>query len=313
MTRYPDGSEKKAAQHSANRKRKDGRSAVKKILCICLTLAALFALAACGAGDGSAASATETAPQTEKASPADYKAAFAEVVDSFEQKYGEWVSKKKESSVNGYGTGVLFCDLFDWDRDGSPELFVGYNTENKDRLLLSDLEVFTYKDGNARRILHGKPGRAYGETGSYQDFGFVLEADGTIMLCLSHTENGWDTEAITQYRYIDGKVTSVELTAQAEDYDKDSDEPPELNVFRIDGEKVSEAQYEKAKPKEDDMLYIVCNHIDYTALKAFLAGDADSCRSAFLTNKALHTDDPNGSESGSDNVPAWITVLASKY
>ena len=282
---------------------------MKKILCICLTLAALFALAACGGkSDPAASSSTEAAAET------DYKPPYAAVVDSYETKYGEWVSKEKESSVDDYGTGVLFCDLFDWDRDGVPELFVGYNTENEEHLLLSDLEVFTFARGDARRILHAKPGRAYLNTSSYQDFGFALEKDGTIALCLTHTESEWDTEEITQYRFRDGKVTSEELFAQAKDYDKESDEPPELNVFRIDGKDVSKAQYDKAKlEKKDNMLYIVCSRIDYTALKDFLQGTADSFRCAFLTNEALHIDEPDGSDSESGRIPAWVTGLASKF
>ena len=315
---------------------------MKKMIYFFVSIVMLLAFAACGKSGESAVptddAATETAAaettaaetavseetsdetETEISEPvtadaAAYKSAYLSVIRSLESKYGVW-DEPEGYDIDNYGTGMVFCDLFDWDQNGIPELFAGYIHDTTE-YRLSDLEVYTFESGEAKQILHGKPGREYMNTSSLQNFSFLRDEDGSILLRLYHSENIWDNEYLTQYRYRDGKVTAKELYALADNYDPNEDSvvPPELTLFKIDGQKVDKAQYDKARLEKDGkVLYIICNHVDYAALTAFLNGETDNYQSGLLTDNRFFTEGTGPEyyvEPG--HVPAWVSDLVSVY
>lgn len=173
---------------------------------------------------------SQAAPEASPAEAGDWREAYLAVLDGLCDQYGRFV---QDQDMLGAVTGVKYGRLLDFDGDGIRELVV---------LAEDQLRLYTCRDGQAELLYQGEIGGRFGQTDVSYTFSLNVAAD-TPCLILYHTENEWTQEAVTLVTVSDGTAVTTELLAQA---DAQGDLPTRdtLIDFRIDGQPVTQAEYE---------------------------------------------------------------------
>ena len=214
-----------------------------------------------------------TAEQTEQTQNLAYRAAYAKKLSALRTKFG---APKGEYSVEK--NGVLFADLLDWDRDGTPELFTLTHEG-----IVNDWDTFRFQiwkeqDGTAVSLLDTVVNSSHGFLSSDLDFYLMRSNEGVLTVCVDDSHEFADLKE-TYYTLSDGTVQSTVLTAQSSvgGWTEDA-EPLDPDAYQIDGITCEKAAFNVRRSAlgRDKSLSVYCQHIyDTAALDAFLTEQSD--------------------------------------
>ena len=147
----------------------------------------------------------------------------AAVIDKTEytwpQAYGEVLSvctsrcgafneiKDKDGEVTSRA-GVFFAGLFDWNSDGTPELYIGLSEKDSSSLNAESFEVYSYINGKAVPVLSEKPGT---DSESGENTVNLIKSDDGNIIGVSHSFDGGKKNDRCFYTFDGEKVTCVKL------------------------------------------------------------------------------------------------------
>ncbi|MGN0635775.1 MAG: hypothetical protein ACI4I5_06095 [Acutalibacteraceae bacterium] len=210
------------------------------------------------------------------------KSAYLSTVMEYRNKYGEEFIRDENGN---WIAGVAFADIFDWDQDGIPELFIGYTSEKTRSAevpssVVSNLDVFTYQNGKVKKILSAYPGESFLQTSAQECMIITEDSDGNVYFLLNQSKDSWQEERCVQYGYTDGKITQKQFYAKAKQLD--SNNIPELVSFTVQGQTVTEEEYEKEKYNGNAYLFVGSNKKEYEPLLEYLRGERENYAVSFF-------------------------------
>jgi len=211
----------------------------RALLPFALALAALFALTACGQAPSSApphfsegSSAPEPSPDSVAQDEDGWQRAYLAELNTLCTQYGKFVQKEAWDSIDG----VKYAHLLDFDGDGQKELVVLFD---------HTVRLYTYRDGAAVLLHEDEVGGRYGQTDVSYTFHINARASQPCLV-IYHSEHEWTEEAIRVITVSGGAARVSELFA-ATDGENEWPDRAWLTSFAIDGQTVSEAEYEAAR------------------------------------------------------------------
>ena len=133
---------------------------------------------------------------------------YSEILSVCSSRYGAFNETKGKDGEITARTGVFFAGLFDWNSDGTPELYIGSAGKDSASLSAENFEVYSYINGKAVPVLSEKPGAGNEDTGSTVEF--IKSEDGNI-IGVSHSFDDGKKNDRSFYTFDGEKVTCVKL------------------------------------------------------------------------------------------------------
>ncbi len=264
-----------------------------KIIAAILAVAATLFTCACGAKPEvettTKAPETTAAIETTKASvneglTDEIKKEYLEIIKDYEKNYGIYTETTDKYDTKGY-TGVYFCELFDWNVDGSPELMIGYSKDFTIWYNIEYISVYGIENGEVRQLLAEKYNHTHLSLDGSQGIMFAKGNDGLVRLVLANDEaEEWNTSGVDYVSYSDGKIERTSLNAYGFS-DEEREDEDYFDRYTVDGKEVSFAEYD-AKEKELGEVFEVAlvNNMPYDNLVKFLSGESDSYINEFFSS-----------------------------
>lgn len=165
-----------------------------------------------------------------------YQEAYRTVLNALQEEYGAG-----ERDETGYLHGVVYAELLDFERSGTPALLCAVVPDGSTRLS-NRLLLYVWNGEAARCILDTTVGVHYGTTDVYAPI-TVSEADGTVWIVIGNSEESSMEDECTAYTVKDG-VLKLRLFYAANT--EGETWPPyeeNLDAFFIDGRSVSRETY----------------------------------------------------------------------
>ncbi|MBQ8016051.1 MAG: hypothetical protein IJ264_07715, partial [Clostridia bacterium] len=197
------------------------KNTIKRIIAILAAASTLLA-GACSAKteqetttkapETTAAVETTQAP-VDKGFTDELKSKYLEIIKDYEERYGVYTETTDEYDMNGY-SGVYFCELFDWNTDGTPELMIGYTKYFAILYNIEYISVFGVENGEVRQLLNEKYNHMHLSLDGSQGVVFAKGNDGLVRLVLANDEaEEWDNSGVDYVSYSNGKIERVSLNA----------------------------------------------------------------------------------------------------
>jgi co-chaperonin GroES (HSP10) len=216
---------------------------------------------------------------------ADYKTEYLSVIEDYEERYGVYTEITNEYDTKGY-KGVYFCELFDWNTDGTPELMIGYAKDFAIWFNIEYISVYGFENGKAVQLLNEKYNHMHLSLDGSQDLTFAKGDDGLVRLVLANEEaEEWNTSGVDYVSYNEGKIERTSINAYGFS-EKETDNEDYFERYTVNGKKVSFAEYE-AKEKElgEEFGVAFIENISYDNLISFLSGETESYTNEFFSSQ----------------------------
>lgn len=175
--------------------------------------------------------------------------AYSEVLSVCTSRYGEFTEAKGKDDEVVSRTGVFFAGLFDWNSDGTPELFIGSSGKDSKTAGAENFEVYSYINGKAVPVLSEKPGINEGD-GEENTVSLIKSDDGNIV-GVSHSFNGGKKNDRSFYTFDGEKVTCVKLYFGAVAEDAKVDETAEETTTKEETTTAPEEETTEAETDEN--------------------------------------------------------------
>ncbi len=274
------------------------KNTLKKIAAI-LAVASTLLTCACGAKtevetttkapETTAAVETTKAIETTKAQieerfTDELKKEYLDIIKDYEERCGVYTETTDENDMKYY-SGVYFCELFDWNVDGTPELVIGYTKTSEIWYNIEYLTVYGIENGEVRQLLNEKYNCMHLMLDGAQSLMFAKGNDGLVRLVLANDEaEEWNTNGVDYVSYSDGKIERTSLNAYGFS-DEEREDKNYFDRYTVDGKEVSFAEYD-AKEKDLGEVFEVAfvNNMLYDNLVKFLSGESDSYTNEFFSS-----------------------------
>ena len=155
--------------------------------------------------------------------------AYSEVLSVCASRCGAFNEIKDKDGEVTARTGVFFAGLFDWNSDGTPELYVGSSAEDSASLNAESFEVYSYINGKAVPVLSEKPGADVQTDAENNTVSLIKSDDGNI-IGVSHSFDSGKKNDRCFYTFDGEKVTCVKLYYGAVAEDTKTEETEETTT-----------------------------------------------------------------------------------
>lgn len=269
------------------------KNTIKKIAAILAVASTLFT---CACGAKTEAETTTKAPETTAAAETtkapvnegltdEVKKEYLDIIKDYEERYGVYTETTDEYDTKGY-SGVYFCELFDWNVDGSPELMIGYSKDFTIWYNIEYLAVYGMENGEAKQLLDQKYNHMHLSLDGSQSVVLAKGDDGLVRLVLANDEaEEFNTDGVDYISYSDGKIERTSLNAYGFS-DEEREDEDYFDRYTVDGKEVSFKEFD-AKEKELGEIFGVpfIEHMSYDNLVKFLSGETDSYTNEFFSSE----------------------------
>lgn len=224
-----------------------------------LACATVFMLSGCSFSPSSLLQGKDIQVEFTEAQKANYSWA-----DSYGETLGIYRSRKGNFSEviddsQGLGVvkdrkGVFFCNLFDWNADGTPEMVVGYSDGKKESLNAQSLEVYSYNGSFAKPLLIEAPGSEYSQKSDTNTVKFIKHDDGTYTIRIAHSYGNGEKNDYCFYSFENDEVKCTKLYFGSIGADEELSAPPETTTAAPETEKESTTvvEEESSSPAEEE-------------------------------------------------------------
>lgn len=256
------------------------KNTFKKIAAI-LTVASTLFTCACGA---KTEPETTIAPVKESLST-EIRNTYLGVIRDYEEKYGVYTETTDEYDTKGY-RGVYFCELFDWNTDGVPELMIGYTEGFSIWYNIEYMAIYSFENGEAKQLFDEKYNLMHLSLDGSQSVTFAKGEDGLVRLVIANDEaEEWNTSGVDYVSYSNNIIERTSLNAYGFS-DEETDDGECFERYTIDGEEVSFAVYDAKEKGLGENFYVpFVNHMPYDNLVKFLSGETENYTNEFFSSE----------------------------
>ncbi|MBQ6265561.1 MAG: hypothetical protein IJK60_08960 [Clostridia bacterium] len=175
--------------------------------------------------------------------------AYSEVLSVCGSKYGTFTETKGKDDEVVSRSGVFFAGLFDWNSDGTPELFIGSSGKDSKSASAENFEVYSYINGKAVPVLSEKPGaNAEDEENTVS----LIKSDEGNIIGVSHSFSGGKKNDRSFYTFDGEKVACAKLYFGAVAEDAKVDETAEKTTAAQETTTLPEEETTAEEPVTDE-------------------------------------------------------------